>query len=86
MVTACIPLTLSLTNCPYKPLIKVSFLEGAQCQYTADECKFLPVSQHWCAYVYESIEECHMSLSLFLQLRLACLSHLTWMIYEMGGK
>ena len=48
--------------------------------------KFLLVNHHWHVNVFASIEERHTGSSLFLQRCLACLVHLTGMVFEMGGK
>ena len=57
--------------CPYQPLLLVSLLDGIQCMYWADHCKFLLVNQHWW-------RECYTSLSLLLQQFLAYLVCLGW--------
>ena len=44
-------LWLSLAIHFYQQSFLVSPLDGIQCLHRTDECKFLRVSQHWCAHV-----------------------------------
>ena len=48
--------------CPYWPLLLASPLDSTQDPYRTDKYKVLLVSQHWCVYVWESIQEHHILL------------------------
>ena len=61
----------------------VSPLDGIQCLYRADECKFLLVRQQWCVCLCVEVHRKILCMSLSCP---ACLSYLTWMVCEMGGK
>ena len=76
MQTVQILLTLSLTISYYWSSLLVSPLDSTQCLHRADECKFLLVGQHGCVHIL-----CLRSKNKFMSL-----SHLSWLICEMGGK
>ena len=58
-------------------------LDGSQCQYRADGCKFLLVGQHLCILVLESIGDTSFMSLFLLQQYLTCLA---WMVYGIGSK
>ena len=51
---------LLLTIISYQQSHLISPLDGKKCRHGTNECKFLPVSQHWCDHVFESIGERHL--------------------------
>ena len=72
----------SLGIYPYHPLLPTGLLDDILCLYKAVLGKFLLVSQHWHVHVRMSL----LSSSLLLQQYPACLVHLIWMVFKMGGR
>ena len=79
-------LSLYLAICPYRPSLLRSSLDNIQCPHRVDECKFLLVGKLCSICVGVHWRTSLMSSSLLLQQCSVCLTHLSWMTSEMGGK